>query len=278
MPELPECETIVRDLKSIEGKKVIFNRLIDDINFQTPFYKLNNSIIERVERFGKYIIIKFDKSALLIHLAMTGQLFLDKGDYLIPKHCHWLIQLDDNIQLRFVDTRRFGKVWHKSYDDVINYIHSKIGPEIFDINSESFVLIAKQPKYKNRILKDLLLEQKFIAGIGNIYASEICYEAFLNPHKIIHELTDKQLENLYYCIKRVLEKAIKNGGTTISDYRTGNNKKGNNQNFLKAYKQLECKRCKKEVEDAIGETALNYPIKKEKIKDRMTYYCPNCQK
>lgn len=265
MPELPEVETIVRDLKEIEGSRVIFNRLIDDINFQTPFYKLNGSILEKVERFGKYIILKFDNSALLIHLAMTGQLFLDKGNFLVPKHCHWLIQLDDNIQLRFVDTRRFGKVWHKSYEDILHYVKTKCGPEIWDVNIESFILITKQSKYRNRILKDLLLEQKYIAGIGNIYASEICHEAFLNPNKLIHELTDKQIEHLYNNIKNVLDKAIKNKGTTISDYRTGKGSKGNNQNFLKAYKQLECKRC-------------NLPLTKEKIKDRMTYWCKACQK
>jgi formamidopyrimidine-DNA glycosylase len=196
---------------------------------------------------------------------MAGQLFLDKGDVLVPKHCHWLIQLED-IQLRFVDVRHFGKVWHyKSYEDALHYVNTKIGPEVWSINAESFVLITKQQKYANRILKDLLLEQKYIAGVGNIYASEICHEAFLNPNKLIHELTDKQIENTYYCIKRVLDKAIKNGGTTISDYRTGKNKKGNNQNFLKVYKQTECNRCK-------------VPLIKEKIKDRMTYYCPNCQK
>lgn len=266
MPELPECETIVRDLKQIEGRKVIFNRLIDDVNFQTPFLNLSGRIIERVERFGKYIIIKFDKSALLIHLAMTGQLFLDKGDVLVPKHCHWLIQLDGNQQLRFVDTRRFGKIWHyMEYGDALKYTQSKLGSEIWDINAESFILITRQPKYSNRILKDLLLDQKYIAGIGNIYASEICYESFLNPNKLIHELSDKQIENIYYCIKRVLEKAIKNNGTTISDYRTGIGAKGNNQNFLKVYKQQHCKRC-------------NIELTKEKIKGRMSYYCGGCQK
>lgn len=266
MPELPEVEVICRDLKCIEGRKVIFNRLIDSVNFKTPFYNLSGRVIERIERFGKYIIIKFDKSALLIHLAMTGQLFLDKSDVLVPKHCHWLIQLDDKEQLRYVDIRRFGKAWHyMDYDDAIKYIQSKLGPEIFDINTESFILISRQPKYSNRILKDLLLDQKYLAGIGNIYASEACHEAFINPNKLIHELTDKQLEHLYYSIKIVLNKAIVNKGTTLSDYRTGNNEKGNNQNFLKVYKQSKCKRC-------------NVELTKEKIKGRMTYYCEVCQK
>jgi formamidopyrimidine-DNA glycosylase len=276
MPELPEIETIVRDLKHIEGQKVIFNRLIDNVNFRTPFYKLDGKIIDRIERFGKYIIIKFDNTALLIHLAMTGQLILDKGDIIVPKHCHWLIQLDDGWQLRFIDTRRFGKVWHKPYEELIQYVQTKLGPEIWDINDESFLLRTKQPKYKNRILKDLLLEQKYIAGVGNIYASEICHEAFLNPNKLISELTDSNIKNLYYCTKRVLDKAIKNKGTTFSDYRLPNNKKGNNQNFLKVYKQLYCNRCFNT--DRSREKLSDYPLTKEKIKGRMTYYCSYCQK
>jgi formamidopyrimidine-DNA glycosylase len=278
MPELPEVETITRDLKRIEGTKIIFNRLIDDTVFKTPFYKMNGLIIERIERFGKYIIIKCDKHALLIHLAMTGQLFIDKGDVQLPKHCHWLIQLDNQEQLRYVDIRRFGKIWHMSYDECIHYVQSKTGPEIWDVSAESFILLTKQPKYKKRILKDLLLDQKYIAGIGNIYASEICYEAFLNPNKLIQELTDKQIENIYYCIKRVLEKAIKNKGTTISDYRTTDNSKGNNQNFLKAYKQTNCLRCEAAASKALGPNDLEFKIVKEKIKNRMTYYCEECQR
>lgn len=275
MPELPEVETIIRDLKSIEGQKVIFNRLIDDTVFKTDFYKLDNLIIERIERYGKYIIIKFEKTALLIHLGMSGQLYLEEGDYLIPKHCHWLIQLENGWQIRYVDTRKFGNVWHMTYKGCRDYVERRLGPEIWDIDLNSFILTTRQNKYKNKMLKVLLLEQSYIAGIGNIYASEICYEAFLNPKVLIKNLTDKQIENLYYCIKRVLENAIKNKGTTISDYRTGNNNKGNNQSFLKAYKQEYCNRCRVDFENG---SKINVIITKEKIKGRMTYYCDECQR
>jgi len=279
MPELPEVETIVRDLKSIEGCKVVFNKYYDDKVFKTPFYSLAGRIIERIERFGKYIIIKFDMSAMIIHLGMTGQLFLDSGEALIPTHCKFLIQLNNREQLRYIDIRKFGKIWHlKSYEECLSYVQSKLGPEIWDINAESFLLRTKQSKYKNRILKDLLLDQKYIAGIGNIYASEICWEAYLHPKNYIKDLTDKQIENLYYCIKRVLEKAIENNGTTFSDYRRGNGQKGDNQNFLKVYNKHgeECWRCKHDTYNTNHN--LTFLIKKEKIKDRMTYYCENCQR
>jgi formamidopyrimidine-DNA glycosylase len=267
LPELPEVENVVRDLKELIGKKISFNKLLDDRVFKTPFYNMagKNVIIENIERYGKYIVLKFNTYAMIIHLGMAGKLIIDDSKYEVPKHCSWLIHFTNGQQLRFIDHRYFGNIWHMPYDKCINYIYSHIGPEIWDINVESFIIRTRQPKYKNKEIKVLLLDQKYIAGVGNIYASEICHEAFLNPHKLIQELSDKQIENIYYCIKRVLEKAIKNGGTTLRDYRNAKNEKGNNQNFLKVYKQLECKRC-------------NLLITKEKIKDRMTYWCDGCQK
>jgi formamidopyrimidine-DNA glycosylase len=222
-------------------------------------------VVESINAYGKYIVIKFNKTAMIVHLGMAGKLIIDDGKVEIPKHCSWLIHFTNGQQLRYIDHRYFGNTWNMDYDECMKYIHSHVGPEVFDISAESFVLITKQAKYRNKILKDLLMNQKYIAGVGNIYASEICYEAFINPHKLIQELTDKQIEHIYYATKKVLERAIKNNGTTFRDYRNAKNQKGNNQNFLKAYKQIDCKRC-------------NIPIVKEKIKDRMTYWCPTCQK
>ena len=267
MPEGPEIETIVRDLKGIIGLDISFNKLLDDRVFKTPFYNMagKNIKIMNIERYGKYILIRFNSYAMIVHLGMAGKLILDYGDVAIPKHTSWLIQLSNGQQLRYIDFRYFGNTWHMSYEDCLKYIHSHVGPEPWDLNAESFILRTKQSKYKNKELKVLLLDQKYIAGVGNIYASEICHEAFINPHKLVGELTDKQIENIFYCTKRVLEKAIENNGTSFKDYRNAKNQTGNNQNFLKVYKQIECKRCK-------------LPIKKEKIKDRMTYWCPSCQK
>lgn len=265
MPELPEIETIVRDLKSIEGQKVIFNKLINDRVFRTSFYKLDGLVIEKIERYGKYIVIKFEKSALLIHLGMSGQLFLEEGSHLIQEHCHWLIQLEDGWQLRYIDTRRFGKIWHQSYEDCINYIQSKIGPEPWQLEVKSFILRIKQNKYLEKTIKEVLLDQKLIAGIGNIYASEILYEAYIHPKTLVKYLNDKQIENILYCTRRVLEKAIKNKGTTISDFKTGKGDKGNNQSFLKVYKQSICGRD--------GDKII-----KENIANRSTFFCNTCQR
>jgi formamidopyrimidine-DNA glycosylase len=281
MPELPEVETICRDLKEIIGEKVSFNKLIYDTVFKTPFYNMagQDIIIENIERFGKYIIIRFNKKAMIVHLGMSGKLILDYGDVMIPKHCSWLIQLTNGKQLRYIDFRYFGKVWHLEYDEAVHYVQSRLGPEIWDITAESFLLITRQPKYQNKMIKPLLLDQKYIAGIGNIYASEICYETFINPFTLVKDLRDSQIEQMYYNIKKVLEKAIENNGTSFKDYRNAKNQTGNNQNFLKAYKQTDCLRCEYNAAKSLGpDEVLKFPITKDKIQGRMTYYCGSCQK
>jgi formamidopyrimidine-DNA glycosylase len=258
--------TTVKDLQEVIGEKISFNRLLDDRVFKTPFYNMagQDMIIEDIKAYGKYIVIKFNKLAMIVHLGMAGKLIIDDGKYDIPKHCSWLIHLVNGNQLRYIDHRYFGNTWNMSYEECMRYVHSHVGPEIFEISAESFILRTKQPKYRNKNLKVQLMDQKYIAGVGNIYASEICHESFMNPHKLIQELTDKQIEHIYYATKKVLERAIKNNGTTFRDYRNAKNQKGNNQHFLKVYKQINCSRC-------------NIPLTKEKIKDRMTYWCSNCQ-
>lgn len=272
MPELPEVEIIVRDIKEIEGCKVIFNKVFEKIDSirKTPIYNLSGRIIEKVERYGKYILIKFDSSAFLIHLAMSGKLFLDGGDVLIPKHCHWLIQLDDGRQLRFVDHRHFGNLWNMSYKECRNYVEARLGPEPFDLSPESFILRIRQNKYLDKDIKTVLLDQHLIAGVGNIYASEACWEAYLNPNRLVRSLNDKELEHYLYAIRKVLKKGIKNMGTTIGDYRNAKNQTGNNQNFLGAYKQTVCRRCTNSItKKKTGD--------KDPTKGRATYWCPNCQ-
>lgn len=267
MPELPEVRTIVSDLKYIEGSKVIFNRLINDTVFKTPFYKLDGRMVEKIESKGKYIIIKFDITTLLIHLSMSGQLFVDFGDETVPKHCQWLIQLDvDREQIRYVDHRKFGKIMHfKNYEDAIQYVNSKLGPDPWEHSIDSFHLNLVQKKYKNKAIKEVLMDQKLIAGIGNIYAAEALFRAKINPFTIAGNLEANQVENLLYSIRYVLDKGIKNRGTSFSDYRTGKGTKGENQNHLKVYKQKTCSVC-------------NGEIFNDKLKGRSTYYCHNCQR
>lgn len=265
MPELPECETIVRDLQDIVGYKIIFNKLFNKVCFKTPFYKLDGECIEKVERYGKYIIIKFSKTALMIHLGMSGRIFIDSSSTKIPDYTHFLIHLENKDQVRFVDHRKFGNVWHMKYDECKHYVESKIGPEPFDITPESFYL--KLQKYQDKPIKDVLLNQKIISGVGNIYASEACYEAFLNPFKLVKYIDENKSKHLLYAIRKVLNKAIENRGTTFKDFRTGKGNKGNNQNFLKVYKR-KGKNC----------NVCNSIIKMEKINDRSTFYCEGCQK
>jgi formamidopyrimidine-DNA glycosylase len=265
MPELPEVETIVRDLQEIVGSKILFNRMLMDKCFKTPFYKLNGLHIESIERYGKYIIMRFTNTALLVHLGMSGKMFIDYDNVVVPKHTHFLFQLDNGKQIRFVDHRRFGNVWHMTYDQCREYVEIKLGPEPWDIDAESFHLRLQQ--YRGRPIKAVLLEQKLIAGVGNIYASEACYAAFIHPETLVEQLDEKKTEHLLYAIRKVLEQGIKNRGTTFGDYRDGKGNKGTNQNALGVFKQHNklCRRC--------GDI-----ITKSKVEDRTTYYCYGCQK
>jgi formamidopyrimidine-DNA glycosylase len=266
IPELPEVETVVRDLREAEGCKVIFNKVFEHINSirKTDIYDLKGLILEKIERYGKYIIFKFEKSSFLIHLGMAGTIFLDEGTALMPEHCHWLIQLDNGKQIRYIDPRRFGNLWHMPYEECKQYLSFRLGPEPWDLNVSSFILRIKQRIYLDKPIKVVLLDQHLIAGIGNIYASEICHEAFINPWSVVRNLTDKQLENILYCARRVLDKAIQNKGTSFMTFRNAKNQKGTNQNFLKVYKKKHCSRC-------------NSDIKAFKIENRMTYWC-SCQR
>jgi formamidopyrimidine-DNA glycosylase len=267
IPELPEVHTIVQDLKQIEGYKVIFIKVFEKIDSirKTPIYDIKNMIVEKVERYGKYIIIKFEKSAFIIHLGMSGKIIIDDGDVLIPKHCHLLFQLDNGEQVRFVDHRHFGNIWHMPYKDCLRYVQNKIGPEPWSIDLASFLIRIKLGKYLKMSIKTVLLDQQLICGLGNIYASEACYHAYIHPKTLVANLTDKQLEQILYSSRKVLENGIKHNGTSFRDYRNAKNQTGNNQDYLGVYRQKICKRC-------------NHKVIKETVDTRTTYWCENCQR
>lgn len=265
MPELPEVATIVKDLQVVTGHKVVFIKTfpkIDSIR-KTPIYNIAKMVVDKVERYGKYIIIKFERSAFLIHLGMSGKIIIDNGNVQIPRHCHLLFQLDNGEQVRYIDHRHFGNIWHMPYKDCLEYVQSRVGPEPWNLDSVSFQIRIRQPKYLDKPIKHVLLDQKLISGLGNIYANEACNEAFIHPKTLVSELTDGQLEELLYASRRVLDKGIKNNGTTFKDYRDAKNQTGNNQHYLGVYKQKLCRRC-------LGE------ISKEQLEGRATFWCNHC--
>lgn len=272
MPELPEVETIKRDLeKEIVGKKIIgvdiFQRKSIK-NSPNKFKKeLKNNFVAGIQRKGKLLIFEFKerKSCLLIHLGMTGQLIYNKREKK-NKHTRILIYFKDRSKLRFNDMRRFGYMKMAGQKEK-NKALERMGIDLLD-EKFTFGKFKNSLKNRNGALKTTLLNQKIIAGIGNIYADEICFLAKINPSRKINTLNDKDAKRLYNSIGSIIELAIEHRGTTFSDYVDARGQKGKFLKLLKVYKKEgeKCLCCKKTL------------IKKVRIAGRATRYCKNCQK
>ncbi len=286
MPELPEVEIVRQSLdKKIRQKKVkkviIRNRNLRiklPINFKK---NLEKKKVKKVYRFSKYLIISFyDKEFCIIHLGMSGTLHLISNKFkrgltnlsfynspLLPKKHNHIEIIFDNFRIIYNDPRRFG-----FFQIIKNTIHLKkrfshLGPEPFDKKFNLF-FFKKFIKNKNRKIKDLLIDQKFISGIGNIYASEILFLSKINPNKKIKLLKDEECERIILSSKSVLKKAIKEGGSSIRDFKNTDGKKGGFQDNFKVYQRdrLKCKR-----------TGCKGEIKKKIISNRSTFFCNTCQ-
>lgn len=273
MPELPEVETIRKDLKEmIINKKITKVRIIQKRsikNSPTKFLKaLENNSIESINRKGKLLILKIKENNyyLLVHLRMTGQFLYYRAENETKKNTRVIFNFIDNSKLFFNDTRRFGYlniVTEKEKNETMG----KMGIDILDKNF-TFEKLQELLRNEKRNLKSVLLDQKIIAGIGNIYADEICFDAKLRPDKKTEELNDKEIKKLYNSIVKIINLAIKDRGTTFNDYVDLNNKKGNFLKLLKVYQKEKktCQNCQKRS------------IKKIKVAGRSTRYCENCQK
>jgi len=271
MPELPEAETICRSLRRrIKGK------LIKDIKLFWPFLlkdtepetllKWVGSRLVQIRRRGKMILIDSDrKETLLVHLKMTGQLYLAPLEEPGDKHVRLIIEFDgDNLELRFRDVRKFGyiKIFETSCEDRVEPLN-QLGPEPLDLSAGEFFSLFQGRKGR---IKSLLLRQDFLAGLGNIYSDEILFRAGINPERLTGSLSRQELGRLYRAMITVLAQAIKFRGTSVRDYRDGLGESGSFQNHLRVYGREgeRCYRCRQ-------------PIKRKKIGSRSTYFCPHCQ-
>jgi formamidopyrimidine-DNA glycosylase (fpg) len=257
MPELPEVETLCRQLnKKISGKKILSAEVFD--NKLTGIKDIKGKKVVAVERKGKMIaIILDDRNIILIHLRMTGRLLWQKISAK-PKHSRWKMSFAaGNIFL--VDPRRFAtiKVLKKKENDA--------GREIFrDFDLQNFISAHGSRKTK---VKTLIMDQSVVNGIGNIYACEILHEARIHPERSAVTLTEMEWGKIFHQAKEVLKKAIGKRGTSISDWRDLYGRKGENQHELKVYGQ-EGKQCM-----ICGGT-----VRRIKQGGRSTFYCPDCQK
>jgi formamidopyrimidine-DNA glycosylase len=261
MPELPEVETVVRSVAAhLAGRRILESRFTS--KFVTPgsrarlAQRLAGRRIESVKRRGKFIVIALDQGTLTVHLGMTGKL-LTQGE--AGEHTHGVFTLDDGMLL-YHDPRQFGRIeWSAGEPPRV----ARLGPEPLEISLEDF---RARLKRKTRI-KALLLNQTFLAGLGNIYADESLFAAGIHPLAIAARLSPARAEKLYQAIRGVLTHAIRLGGSSISDYVNAQGERG--------WFQMEHKVYGREGEPC---ATCGRPIRKILVAQRGTHYCPHCQK
>lgn len=286
MPELPEVETTVTSLKQKVLGRTFLNvwtdtpKLVRKPSFSQFKKEIKGEKIKNVRRKGKYILFELEGKILLVHQKMTGHLLYgswerEKGEWASEKeamgdkmnsYIHLLFFLDNGKMIALSNLRKFARIelWEKEEFKKKGPL-SNLGPEPL---SSSFTLKAFKKRFKRRSasIKTLLMDQTFIAGVGNIYANEILWKARVSPFKKADKLKEEEKKRIYRALRSVLEKAVKFKGTSISDYRTLKGEKGNFGFFLKVYQKEgeKCGRCGNE-------------IKRKKIGGRSAYYCPHCQ-
>lgn len=293
MPELPEVETIVRDLRpKIMGKMisgmVIRGTAEKRMLHTTPKHFYESTIcheIQTVLRKGKYIILPLSNgNVIVLHLGMTGRLLLQPipelffeekfdGNSHFDKHTHFVLELTDvcgtgdpDLELRFHDIRMFGNIW--LLEDVENIEELNIpglkdlGPDALGITLGQF----EQLTQTRRAIKAVLLDQENLAGVGNIYADEACFLAKVHPATPANLLSSEQRAKLWFSVKSVLKEGIKYRGSSTSDYTLSDGSKGSYQDHHRVYGKSgqKCVEC--------GTT-----IERVKVAGRTSNFCPTCQ-
>lgn len=288
MPELPEVETTVQELrKKIIGKKILnvfveTPKLIKNLSLENFKKEVKNKEIKDVWRKGKNIIFELsDNNILLVHQKLTGHLLLGRWEKIknewvakensflkepVNRFIRVVFLLSNNEMLALSDLRKFAKIEFWKKEDFLNSKEFKqIGPDALDVDFEDFKkrLLAR----KNKSIKEALMDQTIIAGIGNIYSDEILWRAKIYPLKKISSLSENDFKTIFLTMKNLLKKAILLKGESISDYRRPNGEKGNFDQERMVYRRAgeKCSRC-------------SFLIKRIKIGARSSYFCPHCQK
>jgi formamidopyrimidine-DNA glycosylase len=265
MPELPEVETIARTLKpDLVGRIILSADLRWARTLATPtpsqFKKqITGQKILDVSRRAKYLVIKLESYSFLVHLRMSGDLVVRKGKIKPEKHDRLLLHLSDGHHLAFNDTRKFGRVW---LTDQPEEVLGKLGPEPFEKGFTPRWLFQALHSRK-RSLKPLLLDQTFLAGLGNIYTDECLHLAQLHPRAASNNVTEEQAADLHKAIRAVLREGIRRNGASIDWVYRG----GGYQNYFRVYDR-EGKPC----------PVCGAAIQKFTVGQRGTHICPNCQR
>jgi formamidopyrimidine-DNA glycosylase len=276
MPELPEVETIKRELdRDVVGKRIKSTDVkgMRSIRRHTTKKQLTSRLdgakISGVDRRGKNLVMKLDTGDLLVvHLGMSGQLLRLTGKDPVDKHDHVIITFTQAGQLRFRDPRTFGEMFVTDPDEIATIPEfANLGPDLVDdpIAWTDFARMLLQRKTK---LKALLMDQTFVAGIGNIYSDEILYQAGLRYDRTPDTLSTQEIRRLYRAIVETLHDAIKHRGSSLADeqYVDLKGRPGGYQEFHQVYARegQACRRCRT-------------TIVRSKFQQRSTYYCQQCQ-
>ena len=283
MPELPEVETVVRDLN-----KLVLGAKVKRAWLDVPKFKAVENLVGRkilkVERRAKYIIFHLDKNkGFMLHLKMTGHLLLGKWSWPkklgerpvglkpfaatepINRFIHFLLELDDKRMVGFSDMRKFGRVEFGELDEILN--HAALKKMATDLIFMDFSDFKERVLKRKRNIYQILLDQSVVAGLGNIYVNDTLYKAKVHPKKVANQLSVSELKRLYECGREILNKAIKLRGTSVDDFRDLEGEKGNYGAVRLIYgrKGEQCKKC-------------GTIIEKMKIGGRSVCYCKKCQK
>lgn len=273
MPELPEVENVRIGLKNlIIGKTIIDSTVLWPNIIKDPAVsefqdKIKGQVIEDIERQGKFLLFILTDHVLISHLRMEGKFRLEKSSIPLTKHTHVVFNLDSDEQLRYLDVRKFGKMSLVEKEKI--HLHpslKNLGPEPTD-ETLTTVHLVKSLSKTERAIKACLLDQKVVAGIGNIYADEVLFDAYIHPERKGNSLNEDEVQRLRNSIVAIMTKAVKSGGTTIRTYSNAYGAEGSYQSYLSVYgkKDEACPRCQQSIQ-------------KIKVMQRGTHFCPNCQK
>jgi formamidopyrimidine-DNA glycosylase len=272
MPELPEVETIVRELNNsqlvgckIVHASVLWPRTISGWEPHVFITRISNQKILKITRLGKWLHFTLSQDNLFVHLRMTGKFFFGKPEDSFHSHERVRLTLDDGRCLRFEDQRKFGR-WQLTSKEAGIVLSIGIDPLSCEYTYSAFIDLLK----RSQKLKPFLLNQAYFAGLGNIYVDEALWEASLHPERLSNSLSTHEQQALYHAIPKVLKKGIANTGTTLGNSRANyyslNGKKGDNQMHLNVFRRhgLACPRC-------------GTLIKRLVVAQRGTHICPHCQ-
>lgn len=271
MPELPEVETVARDLRPLLVGRTLAGLRRSKKALRQAWSKawepkLAGRRVEGVRRRGKWLLFGLDNGSILVgHLGMSGRLTVVPADAPAEPHTHLVFRLDDGRELRFRDARRFGSVTYfpdpAAWD---KFLDGRLGPEPWDLTPKAF---RETLKGTRRPVKAVLTDQGVVAGVGNIYADEAAFAARIDPRRPGQAVRPAEADRLLHAVRDVLTRAIESRGSSIRDYVGGSGQRGGFQERFAVYGRTgkECPRC-------------GGVIERVRIAGRSTHYCPGCQK